>query len=75
MEEPELIDVRGLRCPLPVLKTERRMQARASGARFRVLATDPMAAIDLPHFCREHGHRLLRTDTSGATLTFEIEKA
>lgn len=52
----EIIDARGLRCPLPVLKMEKRLEALASGATLTVLATDPMAKIDIPLFCRQHGH-------------------
>lgn len=72
--EPVMIDVRGLKCPLPVLKVARRMQALAAGARFSVLATDPLAALDIPNFCREHGHRLLATSNEGDATRFEIEK-
>ena len=75
MDEPTIIDVRGLKCPLPVLKAARRMQPHASGARFVLIATDPMAAIDVPHFCNEHGHRLLAESREGGELRFEIEKA
>ena len=73
--EAILIDVRGLKCPLPVLKTERRMRDFSSGTRFVVLATDPLAAIDLPHFCGEKGHLLLASGRDGGVLRFEIEKA
>ena len=75
MDEPTIIDVRGLKCPLPVLKAAHRMRPHASGARFVLLATDPMAAIDVPHFCNEHGHRLLAESREGGELRFEIEKA
>ena len=75
MPEAVTIDVRGLKCPLPVLKTAKRMEAHPSGARFLVLTTDPMAAIDVPHFCNEKGHRLLSHSRDGDELRFEIEKA
>ena len=75
MEEPVQIDVRGLKCPLPVLKAARRMAPHPPGTRFLVLATDPMAAIDVPHFCSENGHRLLASARTGEELRFEIEKA
>ena len=74
MPESVTIDVRGLKCPLPVLKTDRRMRDFAAGTRFVVLTTDPMAAIDLPHFCSENGHRLLATQSDGELIRFEIEK-
>jgi tRNA 2-thiouridine synthesizing protein A len=68
------IDVRGLKCPLPVLKAARRMRPHGRGARFVLLTDDPMAAIDVPNFCREEGHRLVATRRDGRTLRFEIEK-
>jgi tRNA 2-thiouridine synthesizing protein A len=68
------IDVRGLKCPLPVLKAAKRMQPHPAGTRFRVLATDPLASIDFPNFCREEGHQLLGSAKDGDTLSFEIEK-
>jgi tRNA 2-thiouridine synthesizing protein A len=74
MPDAITIDVRGLKCPLPVLKTERRMRDFSAGTRFVVLTTDPIAAIDLPHFCSENGHRLLATRRDGNLLRFEIEK-
>jgi tRNA 2-thiouridine synthesizing protein A len=74
MDDPVVIDVRGLKCPLPVLKAAKRMQPHPAGARFRVLATDPLAAIDFPNFCREEGHRLLGSARDGETLSFDIEK-
>ena len=52
----EVIDCRGLKCPLPVLKMEKRLSQLAAGASFVVLATDPMAKIDIPLFCRQNGH-------------------
>jgi tRNA 2-thiouridine synthesizing protein A len=74
LDEPVIIDVRGLKCPLPVLKAAKRMERLAAGARCIVIATDPMAAIDIPHFCSEKGHRLVRRSESGGELSFEIEK-
>lgn len=74
MAEAVLIDVRGLKCPLPVLKTARRMTTHPVGTCFIVLATDPMAAIDVPHFCSENGHVLRSSAQDGAEMRFEIEK-
>ncbi|WP_354066306.1 sulfurtransferase TusA family protein [Devosia sp. 2618] len=54
--EPETIDARGLKCPLPVLKMEKRLAGLPAGAVLVVLATDPMAKIDIPLYCRQQGH-------------------
>lgn len=59
------LDARGLLCPLPVLRARKRLLAMAPGAVLRVLADDPAARIDMPHFCAEAGHELL------ADLAFE----
>jgi tRNA 2-thiouridine synthesizing protein A len=53
------LDARGLLCPLPVLKARKRLGPLAPGAVLRLLADDPAALIDVPHFCAEAGHELL----------------
>jgi tRNA 2-thiouridine synthesizing protein A len=75
MDDVLTIDVRGLKCPLPVLKTAKRMAPLSAGHRVVVLTTDPMAAIDIPHFCQEHGHLLIAKHEQEGTLRFEIEKS
>jgi len=68
------IDVRGLLCPLPVLKARKRLAAMTPGARLRVLATDPAAAIDFPHYCSESGNELMSQSKEGDVLVFVIRK-
>lgn len=70
----ELIDARGLKCPLPVLKLEKKLDGLAKGSALTVLATDPMAAIDIPLYCRQRGHACEAT-TEGEVLRFEIVAA
>ncbi len=55
------LDCAGLLCPLPVLRARKRLLSMASGQVLKVLATDKMAAIDLPHFCTESGHQFLES--------------
>lgn len=55
----EELDARGLLCPLPVLKARKRLLAMQAGQVLRVLADDPAAIIDFPHFCHEQGHELV----------------
>jgi tRNA 2-thiouridine synthesizing protein A len=69
-----MVDARGLRCPLPVLKAEKRLAELAPGATLTVLATDPMARVDIPLFCRQQGHTCTLAD-EGEVLTFTIVKA
>jgi tRNA 2-thiouridine synthesizing protein A len=61
MNHATTIDARDLLCPLPVLRLRKALLALPPGARLRLLATDAMAAVDVPHFCREAGHRLVDT--------------
>ncbi len=69
-----LLDARGLRCPLPVLKMEKRLAALAPGSSFVVLATDAMARVDIPLYCRQHGHACTVSE-DGGVLRFEIVTA
>jgi tRNA 2-thiouridine synthesizing protein A len=62
MTEDDTLDTLGLLCPLPVLKARKRLRGMGSGQVLRVLASDPAAVIDIPHFCTESGHELLRMD-------------
>lgn len=55
------LDARWLLCPLPVLKARKRLAALAPGQVLMVVADDPAALIDVPHFCSEAGHALLGT--------------
>ena len=69
------LDLSGLLCPLPVLKARKRLNQMQVGAVLRVIATDPMAAIDMPHFCNEQGYELLSQTKEGLSLNFRIRKA
>ncbi len=69
--DPQTLDCRGLKCPLPVLKLEKRLAEIAPGTRLLVLATDPMARIDIPLHCRQQGHAWTMVETDGQ-LRFEI---
>lgn len=73
MPEPFVIDARGLKCPLPVLKAERALEGLAPGARIEVLATDPVARIDLPLMCRKGGHAYTMSEDEGV-MRFAITK-
>lgn len=68
------LDAIGLLCPLPVLKARKRLEPLSAGQVLKVLADDPAAVVDVPHFCAEAGHELVGQDTDGPTLTFFIRK-
>jgi len=65
MPETEILDAKGLLCPLPVLKARKRLGQMPRGGVLRLLSTDPAAMIDVPHFCAESGHMLLSVDDEG----------
>ncbi|HKI80891.1 MAG TPA: sulfurtransferase TusA family protein [Pseudodesulfovibrio sp.] len=67
------LDVRGLLCPMPVIRTQDRVKELAPGARLQILCTDPGAVIDIPVWCRINGHRVLQTDEQPKLITFLIE--
>lgn len=70
----EELDARGLRCPLPVLKARKRLKSLGDGDQLRVLADDPAAVIDVPHFCTEQGHALESQAKENDALVFVIRK-
>lgn len=73
--EPDLIDARGLKCPLPVLKLEKWLAAAPPGARVLVLATDPMARIDIPLYCRQNGHECAQDIADGDAMGFAVTRS
>lgn len=68
------IDALGLLCPLPVLKARKRMKTLSSGDMLELLADDPAAIVDVPHFCAEAGHTLVSTQDLGAGQLYKIQK-
>ncbi len=63
------IDAIGLLCPLPVLRARRTLAALPKGTRVRLLADDPAAVVDVPHFCTEAGHVLeLQEEVEGVQV-------
>ncbi len=74
-ELEDRLDLRGLKCPLPVLRTKKALGRRAPGARLVVLADDPLARLDLLHLCRSEGHEAEPpAPLSGGGWRFSIRK-
>ncbi|PWE55052.1 response regulator SirA [Metarhizobium album] len=70
----ETYDLKGLKCPLPVLKTRRRLAQLKQGDDLLVETTDPLAVIDITHFCNQDGHALLETVKTETGHRFHIRK-
>ena len=70
------LDLRGLKCPLPVLKARRAIKDMAAGAVLEIFADDPAAELDFAHFCETTGHELLIAETrDDGVLHFLIKAA
>lgn len=71
-EAPKRLDLRGLKCPLPALKTRKALGGMAAGERIAVECTDPLAALDIPNLVRETGDLLESHAQQGEVLVFTI---
>jgi tRNA 2-thiouridine synthesizing protein A len=69
------INMRGLKCPLPTLKTRKLLSKMAAGEVLVIECTDPLTAIDIPNLIRETGDKLEESGKKGRVLTFTIRKA
>lgn len=67
-------DLRGLNCPLPVLRARKRMASMKPGEALWLETTDPLAVIDIPAFCADHGHRLVESAAMEGGHRFLVER-
>ncbi|MGN6365272.1 sulfurtransferase TusA family protein [Asticcacaulis taihuensis] len=70
-----VIDARGHRCPVPTLKLRQKIEALQDEAGFILWANDPMAQIDVPHFCNQNNHVLISTEVVDEAWLFTIARA
>ena len=68
------LDVKGLNCPLPILRTKKALSEMVSGQILRVLATDPGAAKDFQAFARQTGNQLLSNAESDQVFEFYFKR-
>ena len=73
-EVPDIYDLKGLNCPMPVLKAKKRLAGMTPGSRLWLETTDPLAVIDIPAFCAEDGHLLVETAASADGHRFLVER-
>jgi tRNA 2-thiouridine synthesizing protein A len=69
------LDLTGLKCPLPALKTRKALKALKPGDFLEVRCTDPLSVIDIPTLIRETGDKVEITERAGQQILFLIEKA
>lgn len=69
------LDLLGLKCPLPVLKTKNALRNLKPGALLEVLTSDPISAIDIPNLVREEGDRIEQQLFAQGRFSFLIRRS
>ncbi|WP_297922546.1 sulfurtransferase TusA family protein [Metallibacterium sp.] len=70
----QLLDAKGLNCPLPILRTKKALKDMAIGDVLTVQATDPGAVKDFEAFCRTTGNELVDSSTANGEYHFRIRR-
>jgi tRNA 2-thiouridine synthesizing protein A len=73
-DDPEVLDLRGLKCPLPALMARRYLTRAQPGTCVLVLTDDPMAPIDVPHMCRTEGFEVVSIEHDGDSARMFLSK-
>lgn len=68
------LDVRGLNCPLPILRAKKAISGMRQGEILRVRATDPGSAKDFDSFCKQTGNELISAEHKDGEYLFQIRK-
>ena len=69
------LDLKGLKCPLPVLRLRRHLRDHVKiGEQVQVFTTDPMSQIDIPHYCNEFDQKLISQEAADNGHVFIVEK-
>jgi tRNA 2-thiouridine synthesizing protein A len=69
------VNMRGLKCPLPTLKTRKLLSKMTAGDVLVIECTDPLTSIDIPNLIRETGDTVEASSKKGRVLTFQIRKS
>ena len=70
----QLLDAKGLNCPLPILKAKKALKTVPEGGTLEILATDPGSVADFQAFCRTTGNELVEHDEDGGVYRFILKK-
>ena len=74
-DSPDLtLDLKGLKCPLPVLRTRKALKPLAPGSIIEIETTDPLAGLDIPHMCNEDGHTLVASERTETGHRFRVRR-
>ena len=73
-EPTRTLDASGLNCPLPVLKARKILIGMRPGEVLEVVTTDPMSVVDMPVFCAQAGHAIVREEKHDNRFIFTIER-
>jgi len=74
MPPAKFLDASGLTCPLPVLKARKLLIGMRPGEVLEVATTDPMSVVDMPVFCAQAGHTIIREEKQDSRFVFAIER-
>jgi len=69
----QVLDAKGLNCPLPILKAKKTIKAMDNGDTLEILSTDPGSVADFEAFCRQTGNELVSSSSEGDVYKFEIK--
>ncbi|MEC3862790.1 sulfurtransferase TusA family protein [Mesobacterium sp. TK19101] len=69
----EVLDAKGMNCPMPILKAKKALKALPTGATLEILATDPGAVKDFEAFCNTTGNELMSSEQDGNVYKFVIK--
>ena len=70
----DILDLRGLKCPLPALFAKRALERAGEGAEIEIVTDDPMAPIDVPHMCRQENFEVIRVSRDGNIARMVLRK-
>jgi len=71
----QVLDAKGLNCPLPILKAKKALKSLESGQTLEVISTDPGSVADFGAFCRTTGNELVEQNEANGVYTYLIRKA
>ncbi len=74
MQEDQVLDCKGMACPMPILKTKKAIDGLKTGQVLKMIATDPGSVPDVDAWAKKTGHEVLASEEKNGTYTFFIRK-